>query len=208
MTALHATRHDWDYCHNPIHDDVEGDCPTCRGYLLACIDCDTQTTSGSNHRRTAVPEDGAPGGKVEHSPAPTRPAAPDHITWDSPLEAEVEFDADDTQYVNVHLTEQGARQLARDLTRRHMADLVLLAHLTKKGRSLVPHMDDARTVENRLAGALQAMATTNWTLTVAQAEDLTDQLEDATSDPIPCAVSTCTAPATAGAYCGPHESAV
>lgn len=177
------------------------------------------TTSTTTHQtpsaqaKTATPsgtEAGAPGEEVEpRSPAtPSRPAATDRVTWESPFAVEQDVQ-DESWTVTIGLTDDAARQLARDLTRRHMADLVLLARLQatiRRPGASAADVEEHHHVMQRLSGALQSMATTQWVLTPAQAEAVLDDLEDANTEPTECAVGTCDAfSMPAGSYCAPHD---
>ena len=89
-----------------------------------------------------------------------------------------------------------------------MADLVLLARLTAQGGRSLTGRADAAEVETRLAGALTARMTTQWELTLTQAEQLLEHLDDAATEPEACLVSTCTGYATTDGYCGPHADGI
>lgn len=217
-----ARDHDLDVCHDDMH--VDGDsCPDCGGYRTGGTAADvTHQTPSDAEAKTATPsgtEAGAPGREVEpRSPAaPSRPSPTDRVTWNGPLAVEQDI-TDDDWTVIVGLTDDARRQLARDLARKHMSDLILLNRMCIQER-MYRHTgaeadeanarDVARTIENRLSGALQSMGTTQWTLTPAQAEQLTDDLEDAQADPEPCAVGTCSAYSIDGSsYCAPHDEGI
>lgn len=216
---IYGAGHNFRYCHDDMH--VDGDsCPDCGGYRIGCPDpkADHQTPSDrSQPRASAASGAGASGGGSSTSSDLPRPAATDRVTYDSPFAVEQDVQ-DESWIVTVGLTNDAARQLARDLTRRHMADLILLNRMCIQER-MYRHTgaeadeanarDVARTIETRLSGALQSMATTQWTLTPGQAEQLTDDLEDAQAEPEPCAVGTCSAYSIDGSsYCAPHDEGI
>lgn len=183
------------------------ECPTCSGWMTACID--PRCEHLADHVRAKLR-------KITGETTQTPSTAPAHqrVTWHGPLA--VEQDVGDTDWtVTVHLTDDARRQVLRDLY-PHRALLLAYFRMRQQANDRALHDDDraearehADALERRIAGDLQSMATTQWTLTPQQAEDLTQQLEDAQADPDECAVGTCTAYAIdGGSYCGPHEDGV
>lgn len=140
----------------------------------------------------------------------------DRVTSTAPFAVDRTITGDSIHLVTVSLTDDAARQLARDLM-QHMAGLILLSRLRQQERDYhIRHLsnaagrtrDEARRVEDRLAGAFTAHMTTQWELTLTQAEQLLEHLEDATADPEPCAVGACTGYAAVGGYCAPHADGI
>ncbi|WP_346007255.1 hypothetical protein [Janibacter terrae] len=204
--------HDLTNCHDIRHNGL--DCPTCDGVKIACRTHQTSSTAATAPPLATVEAGTTSGGSSRTSPhgSPRSDVNPeDRVTLNAPFTIEQTITRDDIHLVTVRLTDDAARQLARDLTRRHMADLVLLARLQTMIRR--PHAS-AETVEthhrvmDRIAGALAAHATTAWELTLPQAEQLLEDLESAASEPEICIVGTCTSYADAGSYCGPHADGV
>lgn len=145
-------------------------------------------------------------------PAPSRPGTDpvDRVTTSAPFTADRTITGDGIHLVTVALTDDATRQLARDLT-SHMADLILLSRLrraTQRPHASTAAVTEYHRVEDRLAGALTARMTTQWELTLTQAEQLLEHFEDAATDPEPCAVGTCTGYATTGGYCQVHADGI
>lgn len=221
MTA--ATRpHLWDYCHDDMH--VTGDsCPNCGGYLMACEPAAHETPSAGS-AKTDTPlsvavEARTPGAEVEPLPAPSRPAVnpTDRVTTSAPFAVDRTITSDDIHLVTLRLTDDTSHAHVRDLADLHIRDLVLLSRLRQQERkhrqlgldgSAVAATREARRIEDRLAGALTSHATTQWELTLTQAEQLLADLDDAATEPEACAVGTCTGYAAVDGYCAPHADGI
>ncbi|WP_068325005.1 hypothetical protein [Janibacter terrae] len=223
--------HAWNYCHDDMH--VDGDsCPTCRGWLTRCPDEQCHDAAhdaewipdhikAKRHakalrdRRQTPPAPEATPGQVTGPTSPRAGIRPgvnptDRVTLNAPFAVERTVTDDDDFLVTIRLTDEAARQLARDLTRRHMADLILLARLQTAVRH--PHASTETVAEhhrvmNRLSGSLTAHATTVWELTVPQAEGVLEELQEAAAEPEICLVGTCTAYAVDG-YCAGHADGI
>lgn len=172
-------------CHDDMH--VDGDsCPTCNGWLTGCHD--------------------------EHDVDPA-----DRVTSTAPFTVDRTITGDDIHLVTVALTDDAAHTHVRDIADLHIRDFVLLSRLRQQERkhrqlgfdgTAIAASREARRIEDRLAGALTAHMTTQWELTLTQAEQLLEHLEDAATDPEPCSVGTCTGYAAVGGYCGPHADGI
>lgn len=211
-----ARDHDLTNCHDTRHTGL--DCPACHGVKIACRTHQTPSAGSAKTGVAPVPtEAGTPGGEVEPTPqAPSRPGVDtvtdptDRVTSTAPFTADRTVTSDGIHLVTVALTDDATRQLARDLT-SHMADLILLSRLrraTQRPHASTAAVTEYHRVEDRLASALTARMTTQWELTLTQAEQLLEHLEDAATDPEPCAVGTCTGYAAVGGYCAPHADGI
>ena len=160
-----------------------------------------------------------PGREVEtRSPAtPSRPGVTltadpaDRVSTVAPFTVDRTITGDDIHLVTVTLAPAANAQLVRDLTRGHIADLILFARLTDMIRRPHPSTDTIAAyheVLERLVGSLTARATTQWELTLTQADALLEPLYDAATDPEPCSVGTCTGYATTGGYCPAHADGI
>lgn len=141
----------------------------------------------------------------------------DRVTTSAPFTVDRTITADDIHLVTFALTDDAAHTHVRDIADLHIRDFVLLSRLRQQERKCHQHgltnaaakaRDEARRIEDRLAGALTAHMTTQWELTLAQAEQLLEHLEDAATDPEPCAVPTCTGYAAVDGYCAPHTDGI
>lgn len=152
-------------------------------------------------------------------PAPSRPGTDpvDRVTTSAPFTVDRTITADDIHLVTVALTDDTAHAHVRDLADLHIRDLILLSRLRQQERkhrqhgldgSAVIARREARRVEDRLVGSLTSHATTQWELTLTQAEQLLADLEDAATEPEACAVPTCTGYAAVDGYCAPHADGI
>lgn len=146
-----------------------------------------------------------------------RPTPADRVTYGAPFSVDRTITADSIHLVTFALTQDAGRQLVRDTMTRHMADLLILRRLKDLARAArrsrfdkqaADLERDALDVELRIASAMTAFMTTQWELTLTQAEGLLEELEEAATDPELCAVGTCTGYATVDGYCGPHADGI
>lgn len=212
-----ARAHDLTNCHDTRHTGL--DCPACHGVKIACRTHQTPSAGSAKTGVAPVPaEAGTPGGEVEPTPqAPSRPGVTlsddpaDRVTSTAPFTAARTITGDGIHLVTFALTPAANAQLVRDVTRGHMADLVLYARLADMIRRPHPSQDTIAAyyeVLERLVGAFTARMTTQWELTLTQAEQLLEHLDDAATDPEPCSVGTCTGYATVGGYCPGHADGI
>lgn len=208
--------HDLTNCHDVRHTGLN--CPACDGVKITCR---THKTSSAGSAKTDTPlsvavEARTPGAEVEPLPAPSRPAVnpTDRVTTIAPFDVDRTITSDDIHLVTFALTDDAALQLARDLE-RHSRDLITLWRLMqgerkarRAGFTTTHHAAASRQVMDRLAGALTSHATTQWELTLTQAEQLLEDLDDAATEPEACAVGTCTGYASAGSYCSGHADGI
>lgn len=152
-------------------------------------------------------------------PAPSRPGVTpaDRVTTTPPFAIDRTITDDSIHLVTLALTDDATHAHVRDLADLHIRDLVLLSRLRQQERkhrqlgltgSATAASHEARRVEDRLADALTTHMTTQWELTLTQAEQLLEDLEDAATDPEPCIVGTCTAYAAIDGYCAPHADGI
>lgn len=213
-----ARDHDLTNCHDTRHRGL--DCPACHGVKIACR---THQTPSTGSAKTSTPqlvatEGRTPGREVEPTPqAPSRPGVTliddpaDRVTSTAPFTADRTVTGDGIHLVTFALTPAANAQLVRDVTRGHIADLILFARLQDMIRRPHPSTDTIAAyheVLERLAGSLTARMTTQWELTLTQAEQLLEHLEDAATDPEPCSVGTCTGYAAVDGYCQAHANGI
>ena len=219
LTAIDraARDHDLTNCHDTRHGGL--DCPACHGVKIACRT--HQTPSGSHPAASpGGPEAGTQGREVEPTPpAPSRPGVDptDRVTSTAPFTVDRTITGDGIHLVTFALADDAAHTHVRDIADLHIRDFVLLSRLRQQERkhrqlgfdgTAIAASREARRIEDRLAGALTAHMTTQWELTLTQAEQLLEHLEDATTDPEPCSVGTCTGYAAVDGYCAPHADGI
>lgn len=220
--ATYAARaHDLTNCHDTRHTGL--DCPACHGVKIACRTHQTPSTGSAKTGDVASPvatEGRTPGREVEPTPqAPSRPGVTpeDRVTTSAPFTVDRTITADDIHLVTVALTDDTAHAHVRDLADLHIRDLILLSRLRQQERKHRQHGLDgsattarreARRVEDRLVGSLTAHMTTQWELTLTQAEQLLADLEDAATEPETCLVGTCTGYAATSGYCAGHADGI